>query len=195
MLTVAILALLLLAGCKKKIEAMEKVDLNAPTLPTEPEQPLVVNVEADVTTIEEKTTDAINAQIDCTLNSECAAGSFCIQKTCTNPKDLINTNCDKLCTVKEVVIETSDGNSYTLPPGKGDYTAAGAIDWTIQRLPAHCKSTSLKIPITVFKRNYQTVLGDEAILLGIGETSAVITHPINKRVAFSMTVKDIIETC
>ena len=186
-----LVVLLMVISCKKQLETMEKVEI--PTETTTKEATVVQTV---VPTVPEKIlAPTVTTPVVCTLNSECAGGSYCISQKCTSLDSLVNTTCDVKCTTSEVVIETSDGKSYTLPPGKGDYTAAGAIDWTILRTPPHCKGSLVRVPITIFKRNYGKTLGDEAIILLKGETSAVITHPINKKVAFTITVKDVVESC
>ena len=40
----------------------------------------------------------------------------------------------------------------TLSPGKGGYTGAGAVSWTIKSIPNYCKNEQIKIPIEIEKK-------------------------------------------
>ncbi len=184
--------ILVLTSCKKKLNEMDKVQVpETPVVQEQPIEKMVTPAAETVVPVEKITMESV----PCKFNTECAGGSYCISEKCISLDSLVDSNCEQKCTIKDVVIETNDGKLYTLPPGKGDYTAAGAIDWTIIRTPPHCKGSAVKIPIAIFKRNYDKILGDEAIIISKGETSTVIGHPINKKIAFTITVKDIVEAC
>lgn len=132
----------------------------------------------------------------CTFNSNCSEGEYCIAKTCTPLQAIYNSTCVNTCTIKEVELTTSDQKSYALAPGKGDYTAAGALEWTIVRAPPFCQDQpSLQVPFKIFKRNYGNVLGDEVILLQEGQTSSVIIHPVMKDLKFTLTLNKITLNC
>jgi len=90
---------------------------------------------------------------------------------------------------------TSDGETYNVVKGKGGYTAASALEWTTMLNPSYCKGDEVKIPIKILKRNYGKILGDELILLKVGEKSKVITHPVMDEIKFTLTVQSVDEKC
>lgn len=131
----------------------------------------------------------------CTNTSQCADGQLCINNQCGSLTTLYQTDCPQKCTMKEIEIETSDGQTFTIPPGQGSYTAAGALSWTTQRLPPYCPTETVTVPFVITKKSYSTVYGEEMVAVPEGETSTVITHPVISRIAFTLTVKNVVEEC
>ena len=89
------------------------------------------------------------------------------------------------CTVKEVTVTTSDGDTLPLVPGKGGYTGAGAIEWAVEKAPAQCEE-ELTVPIKIVKRSYGKIVGEDNIALADGETSKIIDHPTIKTLKFTL---------
>jgi hypothetical protein len=131
----------------------------------------------------------------CKFSSDCENGFYCIETQCKSIESLNEKKqkCE-LCTFKTATILTSDGETYTEGQGKGSYTYAGALEWKIVPMPKYCKGDT-KVPITIFKRNYDEVFGDEVIVLKKGEKSTVLTHPLIDELKFTLEVIDITESC
>ncbi len=138
---------------------------------------------------------AVPVSSSCTNTSQCADGQLCINSQCGSLMALYQTDCPQKCTMKELEIETSDGQTFTIPPGQGSYTAAGALSWTTQRLPPYCPTETVTVPFVIIKKSYSAVYGEEMVAVKEGETSAVITHPVIPRIAFTLTVKNVTEEC
>ena len=128
----------------------------------------------------------------CTTDDDCG-GKQCIGGICQQISDPVDT-CEATCRITGVTIETSDGQTLELVPGKGSYTAAGALQWRIESSPKHCKGEA-RIPIEITRYNYGEKLDQEIITLAEGESSRVITHPTITSVAFMLTVNYIAELC
>lgn len=137
----------------------------------------------------------VSASSSCSNTSQCVGGQLCINSRCGQVADYYQTDCPQKCTMKEIEIETSDGQTFTIPPGQGSYTAAGALSWTTQRLPPYCPTETVTVPFVITKKSYSTVYGEEMVAVQEGETSAVITHPVIPRIAFTLTVKNVVEEC
>ena len=187
-ISLVILGAVLLAGCEEEVLPAEEILAEEQVLETEtglpdPEEELILDLPAPV--IE-----------NCTHNENCTQGKLCIEGTCQILAELyeLQEGCIK-CRIKSVDLTTSDGDSYSLSPGQGSYTAAGALDWTILSSPSYCRGDEVFVPINILKRNYGLVFSDEVILLKEGETSKVIKHPSVKSVAFTLTVKNVEEAC
>jgi hypothetical protein len=132
----------------------------------------------------------------CTHNSNCTSEKMCIESQCQVLEELYLTeNCLKKCKVSKVKITTSEGVSYELPPGKGDYSAAGALDWTIVSVPEYCQGEEIVVPIKVLKRNYELVYSDEVVMIKEGEKSKVIKHPLMPSIAFVLEITEVVENC
>ena len=162
-----------------------------------PPEPVPVPIEVPVNDVPPVENTSLTVPSNtCTFNSNCTQGSYCVEGMCTTISSLYQTaDCAQKCNFKDVVIETSDEETYTVARGQGDYTAAGALQWLVMSGPSYCKGTPVTVPINILKKNYDTIYADEVIKLKLGETSKVITHPLVKRVAFTLKVKDFKETC
>ncbi len=182
---------LLILGCNSPTAPITTPETTSNTV-SENDPALGENVENGALPIE-NTTITTNS---CIFNSNCTQGEYCINGECKLVSQLYETNgCGEKCNFKDVVIETSDKETYTVPRGQGDYTAAGALQWVVVNGPSYCQGSPVVVPINILKKNYDTIYADEVITLEKGETSSVITHPLVKRVAFTLKVKDYTETC
>lgn len=186
-LSVLILALFIL-GCDSQVPATTPGMIPTPVEVTEPEIPI-----NEAPPVENTAATPSNT---CTFNSNCTQGSFCIDNECKTISSLYQTTeCAKKCNFNNLVIETSDKESYTVARGQGSYTAAGALQWSVMTGPSYCPGSPVVVPISILKKNYGEIYGDEVIILKKGETSQVIKHPLVKRVAFTLKVKEFAETC
>lgn len=134
---------------------------------------------------------------NCETNADCAQGTFCIDDECGTIANLYKTEgCTEKCNFDSVVIETSDGQTFTLNRGQGDYTAAGALEWTLASGPDYCpESDDIIVPVKIKKKNAGQVLSEQYVTVLVGETSEVVTHPTIKSVQFTFTIKSVDETC
>lgn len=180
---------LLLLGCQKP-SGEYYVPKETQAIDEVPEEPEAVSPEELV--------EESEADLFCTHNDNCTWGEHCIEGRCQILADFYKTEDDgecKKCNFNNIEILTSDGETYTLSRGQGSYTAAGALDWTILSGPDYCSGEEIIVPIEILKRNYGEIFSDEVIMLKVGETSDVITHPIVQRVAFTLTVISANEVC
>ena len=107
-----------------------------------------VNVEPVVKEVVEE--PIVEELIGCEVNSDCEWNKFCIDEKCGTIDDLyITEGCTKKCNFNSVVVETSDKQTFTLSRGQGDYTAAGAIEWTLASGPDYCSgSDDIIVPVS-----------------------------------------------
>ena len=140
--------------------------------------------------------EPIDETFICTHNANCTTGKLCIESQCQFLENFfqVDDTC-KTCKVSKVELVTSDGEVYNLPPGQGGYTAVSALEWTILRGSEYCQGNTPTIPIEILKRNYGDIVSNDVILLKEGETSDVMRHPLIKRIAFTLRIKSIEETC
>ncbi len=133
----------------------------------------------------------------CSDNAECTSDKLCINGQCSRLSDIYGDEgiCPKICEIYAVKISTSDGETYSLKPKTGSYTAVGAIEWKIQDSPFFCKGTRPIVPITIIKKNSRQILSEETITLQKRESSKVITHPDLPSVAFTLTLDDVFFSC
>ncbi len=143
--------------------------------------------------IEEAVITEVN--LSCTVTADCEVGKQCIDGECGTIESLYNITCETKCNVKEVIVSTSDGETYTLSRGQGSYTAAGALEWKLVSIPDHCAMEQVPIPIKIIKKNYGRILGEEILTLREGETSDVVTHPAISRIAFTVKLESVNEEC
>ena len=184
-----IVTLILIAGCKQKKE------MSAPALETTVPTP-VLNATAnhvDNVTPAENRSSVVNAN-RCQFNANCT-DSYCIDGKCLSLSSLNAANCSKKCSLQEVEVYTSDKETYNFPPGQGSYTAAGALEWEILKIPGYCPTKNLIVPIKFSTKNYGKVYADEVLALPLNKTSKVIKHPLIKDIAFTLTVKSVKEKC
>lgn len=159
---------------------------------SEPEETEEVEVSVEL----EKVNPKPKEKLVCTHNINCTSGKMCIEGNCQVLEDLyVTEDCSVKCKVSKVKLSTNEGESYELPPGKGDYSAAGALDWTIVSVPKYCQGEEVQVPIKVLKRNYDLVYSDEVVLIKEGQKSKVIKHPLIKSIAFVLEVTDVVESC
>lgn len=134
------------------------------------------------------------ANLTCSDNSDCP-GKLCIDATCKSVQELYSTNCSTKCHFEEATLSTSDGETYTLKPGQGSYSYAGAMEWKVHALPAYCADSSVPVLIDILKKNTGRVLSTEVITLQQGHTSSVIRHPTIGRIAFTVTLDGVKQEC
>ncbi len=139
--------------------------------------------------------EPVEVDLSCTNNADCEWNEKCIDGECGTVAALYETECDKKCNYNGVVIKTSDDETYTLSRGKGSYSYAGAIAWTLMGGPDYCPMENVPVPIKVEKVTTGKVLSEEVITLRVGETSGIVKHPSVKRVAFTMKLESINEEC
>ena len=134
---------------------------------------------------------------DCSDSRECKAGLYCISNKCSSLDSLYSGegDCSKLCSYYAIKVLTSDGEKYDLKPKQGSYTGAGALEWKILPMPQHCKGESPIVPINVITKQTGEIVSEEVILLHEGEQSSVLTHPTVSKLAFTLTVADVFESC
>ena len=131
----------------------------------------------------------------CTTNADCGE-QVCINGAC-GKIETINYQlqaCTAACKIKRVVIATSDDETYDFVPGKGSYTAAGALEWRIVAAPNHCVGQA-KVPVLVTRRQYGKVLNEEYVTLVEDVPSKVLKHPSVTTLAFTLTADFIDEEC
>ncbi|MFA6461884.1 MAG: hypothetical protein WCV90_06475 [Candidatus Woesearchaeota archaeon] len=145
--------------------------------------------------------EAVVNQTD--LTRPCLDHRQCGQLKCINGKcsDLTGlyqrplSSCTKVCNFYNVDVLTSDNELYSVKPGEGSYTGAGALDWTILSAPDHCVEEPAIIPIEISRRKTGMTLNTEIITLGLVQTSKAMTHPYVPQLSFTLTVRDIYELC
>jgi len=130
----------------------------------------------------------------CNKSEECE-NLLCIDGSCRSIASLYDTSCTNKCSLDNVVIGTSDGETYTFKKGQGSFTFAGAIEWKIESFPDYCPSDRLRIPIKILKKSAGKVLETQVVTLAKGETSKLIIHPTIERVKFTANLKEINEEC
>ena len=132
----------------------------------------------------------------CTNNNDCEDGKLCINNQCGTIADIyITEGCDTKCNFNSVVIETSDKQTFTLNRGQGDYTAAGALEWTLMNGPDYCPGNDVIVPVRIKAKNYGKILSEEYVTVNVGESSREITHPQIKALKFTFKVNSVNEVC
>ncbi len=133
----------------------------------------------------------------CQFNSNCTTSTYCINGACQAlPKSSQQAlaGC-RTCRVTSVDVYTSDKETYSVPPGQGSYTAAGALEWTIISPGSYCQGSKPAIAFKILTKNYNKVYRDDTIIVEEGKTSAVIKHDLIKDIAFTLKVAKISEEC
>lgn len=174
----------------------------SPSIPTQPELRVEPSTEPD-TPVEvpaaepsaEESAPVVPANISCTLTADCEAGKQCLNGQCGTIEALYSTDCASKCNFDEVLISTSDGESYTLGRGQGSYTAAGAIEWKLLNVPNYCATELAVVPLRIIAKNYGKIVGEYALTLQEGETSEQIVHPDIPSIEFTVTVDEVKEEC
>jgi hypothetical protein len=133
---------------------------------------------------------------ECIQNSDCAWDESCIDGECGTVANLyVTEGCTKKCNFNSVVLETSDKQTFTLNRGKGDYTAAGAIEWKLVTGPNYCPGDDIIVPVSIKKKYSGKIVNEQYVTVKVGHKSAVITHPNMKSIQFTFTVKSVKEEC
>ena len=182
-ISLLLIAMIVLVGCSTlepaQVEELPKIE----DLPAEVE---VIEI------IEEPVIEPTG----CTVNADCEMGKYCIDAECGTIADIyVTEGCTEKCNFDSVVVETSDGDVFTLNRGQGDYTAAGAIEWTLSSGPDYCQGDNVIVPVKIEKKNLGKILSEEYITVIAGETSSVITHPNMKSLSFTFEIKSVNEVC
>jgi hypothetical protein len=181
------LLLIFVSGCGYYVPDVSSEVSNEPV----PEE--VVKVIENVTVDEGV---GVKEKTGCEVNADCEWGTFCIDTKCQKIDDLyVTEGCESKCNFNSVVIETSDKQTFTLNRGQGDYTAAGAVEWTLASGPDYCKGDDILVPVKIKKKNMGKVISEEYTVVNVGETSKVIKHPTIKSLAFTFNVKSVNEEC
>lgn len=137
----------------------------------------------------------LEGKTSCEDNAGCDEGEECIDGKCGTMAELYKSDCELKCNFDEVIVSTSDGESYTLKKGQGSYTSAGALEWKIVSVPPYCPSEEIVVPIKILKKNYGKIISEQVITLKKGETSNKITHPTITTISFTVTLDEIKENC
>ena len=181
---ISLIALVLLLSCSQSIPAQPTVIVApSPGPSAEPAAPVA----------EVLPPPPLN--FSCTLTADCAEGKQCIDGQCGTVEALYTTACPSKCNFEEVIISTSDGDTYTLGKGQGSYTAAGALEWKLISVPNYCPLEKVIVPIRIIAKNYSKIVGEYALTLQEGETSERIIHPAIPSVEFTVTVDKVKEKC
>ncbi len=133
----------------------------------------------------------------CHDHQQCGTNK-CINNICTPPTYYSTPldSCSKVCNYYSLDVLTSDGETYTIRPGEGSYTAAGALDWTVMKTPNHCIEESVIVPIEIGrKKTGGKIINTEIITLSKGGTSATLKHAFVPKLAFTLTLDKVNELC
>ena len=150
----------------------------------------------NLTDVSEDISELTSELVGCTDNSGCEWDEQCIDSNCGKISDLYKTEgCDVKCNFNNVLIETSDGDIFTLNRGKGDYTGGGAIEWVISSGPDYCQGEDIIVPVKIMKKSSGKVINEEYITLKVAEESSIITHPTSPKIQFTFEIKSVEETC
>src|SRR3989338_6295912 len=144
-----LLILLLIVGCNGRVQ------IQAEPVPEPSVETVSINTTSE-SIVEEVAIPEIN--LSCVVTADCEAGTQCIDGQCGTIDSLYTTDCESKCNFEEVIISTSDNESYTLARGQGSYTAAGALEWKLVAVPDHCATENLPVPIKIIKKNYGRIL-------------------------------------
>ena len=144
---------------------------------------------------EEQAAESLPEPVSCEYSSDCEQGLLCIDKVCKNLASLYKTDCENKCDITGVKVETSDGEDYDLLLGQGSYTAAGALEWKLLKMPEYCPGENPLVAVSVIKKTTGKVVGEQVLTLHKGDTSEFVTHPKIKSVKFTLTLVDATEEC
>jgi hypothetical protein len=186
-MSLLLIVTIILAGCSylEPVEELPKVE----DLPEGAEVSDVIEEPIEEPVIEEP--------IGCMVNADCEWNQFCIDGECGTIAEIyVTEGCTEKCNFNSVVVETSDSQTFTLNRGQGDYTAAGAIEWTLASGPDYCKgSDDIIVPVKIKKKNMGKVISEEYRTVLVGKTSEIVTHPTMAGLEFTFKIKSVNEVC
>lgn len=133
----------------------------------------------------------------CFDNRQCNQGSMCMNGFCLPLYSLYEGkgDCSRLCNYYSVQVSTSDGEVYTVKPGEGSYTGAGALEWKIMSAPDHCKGEPAKVPINIIRKRPGKIINEDVIVLSKGQSSQPLTHQYLPKLSFTLTLNQVHELC
>src|SRR3989338_5446650 len=147
-----------------------------------------------------------DSDAECTSTADCPEGTVCVDSVCgviekaetvlceqnsdcgSLEEMYLPQTCDAACKVTRVLVKTSGGESYDYVPGKGSYTAAGALEWRLVRGPNHCAGEA-KVPVQIVLRQYGNIISERYITLEKETESKKLTHPGVSTLAFTLTAE------
>ncbi|MBI2666640.1 hypothetical protein HYX13_03445 [Candidatus Woesearchaeota archaeon] len=178
-------------------EVTYNVQCTPPQIPTPEGDTCCTDANQDtVCDITEKEVEKVTEK--CTDNLQCPAGEYCIDGTCGLLSSVYHgsSNCEKMCNYYSLKISTSDGEAYTVKPGRGSYTAVGALQWDVLKgVPSHCEGERARVPLLISKREPGKITDEYVITLRQGETSEPMTHRLVPGLNFALTMGQIYELC
>lgn len=146
--------------------------------------------------LERREVEEIDEEGTCTDNAQCGPGGQCIDGKCDTVLNLYNgESCERSCNYYIVNVSTSDDEEYLVGPGKGSYTAVGALEWKALAAPDFCQGKNPIVPFAITKKSPSGVLQDSIITLQKGQASSVITHPNIPSVSFKLKLENFYYRC
>lgn len=142
--------------------------------------------------------ETVEEEKGCSTKADCAWDQHCINNECGKMVEVYDTEseCEEKCNFDNVVIKTSDGDELTLSRGKGSYTAAGALEWSLMSSADYCKGEEdTLVAVKLKKKTFGEIVEEEVITLEVDEESDPIKHPDIERIEFTLEVESIDETC
>jgi hypothetical protein len=147
-----------------------------------------------------------SVQIACSDNIQCSSGRSCINKVCQFIAEQYSTqDCQVKCNIIRVHLtafhQDSTGRiisteNYTLRPGLGSYTGAGALQWTLLPVPDYCNANRKDVPVPIEIKTFDNSqrLSTEVITLK-ADNEEILTHPTVDLRGFTLRVNDLFHTC
>jgi hypothetical protein len=178
---------IILIGCTQ-----ESIEQELPVAEDVVEEPVAQIV------VEPVVEEVIVEDTSCTTKTDCEWNEDCIENECSTISKIYDIDgvCTSKCNFNQVHITTSDGDEFELARGKGDYTLAGGIEWQLMSSADYCiKDDPTPVAIKLKKKNYGEVIQEQVIILDVGKTSEIISHPIMTNAAFTLRVDSINEEC
>ena len=147
-------------------------------------------------------TEVAPTVISCTSNADCSGLRQCVNNECRFIAELYNTgSCPVKCNLIRVHLTTYHAGftavqNYTLRPGLGSYTGAGALAWTLVPIPDYCQAAPehVIVPIKIERFSNSQLLNTEIIALESGQ-ERVLSHSSVDLHNFTIKVDSIFHTC
>ncbi len=144
------------------------------------------------------------ASLSCASNADCSGLRQCVNNECRFIAELYNTGqCAVKCNLIRVHLTTyhASGNNrvvqnYTLRPGLGSYTGAGALAWTIVPVPDYCQvpPDHVIVPLKIERFSNSQLLSTEIIAME-PNGERILNHPLVNLQNFTIKVDSIFHTC